>query len=116
MPEEKEKGLKHATVILMIGTAVFFDVLQWLMAFILMDWAVGFFAYLTFFVWFRMHGISFMKPKRLLVMGGSALIEMIPVVSALPAWTAAVTYLAMESKIKSAIPGADITKLDIMKK
>ncbi|OHA91589.1 MAG: hypothetical protein A2758_00565 [Candidatus Zambryskibacteria bacterium RIFCSPHIGHO2_01_FULL_49_18] len=104
MPEQnKEKGLKNHTIALMICTALFFDVLQWLLAFIFMDWLAGFFAFLTFFLWFKTHGISFMRPKRILVMGGAGLIEIIPWLAALPAWTAAVTILALDTKIKKAI-------------
>ncbi|MBI2086783.1 MAG: hypothetical protein HYT69_01265 [Candidatus Zambryskibacteria bacterium] len=117
MPDEKkEKGLKTNTVVLMISVAFFFDALQALLTFIFMGWLVGIFAALTFYVWFRTHEISFMKPKRLFAFGGASVAEIIPFVSALPAWTAAVSYLALQSKIQEVIPGADITKLDIMKR
>ena len=109
MPEEKkEEGLKNHTIILMICVALFFDALQWLLAFVFMDWLAGFFAFLTFFVWFKMYKISFMKPKRALVMAGGFLIEIIPFLAALPAWTAAVTIVALDSKVKKVVPGLDI--------
>ena len=105
MPEEnKEKGLKNHTIALMICVALFFDLLQWLLAFVFMDWLAGFFAFLTFYVWFKMHGMGFMRPKRLAAMGGAGLIEIVPLLSALPAWTGAVTYLALDSKIKKVLP------------
>ena len=111
MPEEKEEhGLEKHTVVLMICVAVFFDLLQWLLFFIAMDWLAGIFAGLTFFVWFRMHGISFMKPKRLLTFGGAAISELIPFWASIPAWTAAVAYLALSSKIKKVVPGLGIIK------
>jgi|SRR3989344_5618062 len=117
MPEEnKEKGLKATTVVLMIAVALFFDALQTLLTFIFMGWLVGIFAGLTFYLWFKLHGVSFMKPKRLATFGGTALIEVIPFLSVIPAWTFAVSYLALSSKLQAVIPGADITKLDIMKK
>jgi hypothetical protein len=111
-----EKGLKSHTVTLMIATALFFDALQAVLTLIFMGWLVGIFAALTFWLWFRMHGISFMQPKRLMAFGGASLIEVIPILSALPAWTFAVSYLALSSKIKAVVPGADVAKLDIMKK
>lgn len=53
-----------------------------------------------------------MKPKRLLAFGGASILEIIPIpfLAALPAWTAAVIYLALDSKIKKIAPGLDIIK------
>ncbi len=104
MPEEKkEEGLKNHTVVLMIVVALFFDVLQWALAFIFMDWLVSIFAYLTFFVWFRMNGISFMKPKRLAASSLSFLFEIFSWVAAIPALTAAVTFVALDAKVKKIV-------------
>ncbi len=101
----------------MIAVALFFDFLQFILSFIYLGWALGIVAGLTFYVWFKIHGISFMKPKRFLAFGGAALVEMIPIpfLADLPAWTAAVAYLALQSKIPIGI-GEGITKLDILKK
>jgi len=106
MPEEKKKGLENHTIIFMIVVALFYDVLQWVMAFILMDWLVGIFAFLTFYVWFKMRGLNFATPKRAMVLGGGFIIEIIPILSVLPAWTLAVIILALDSKIKKIVPGA----------
>ena len=78
-----------------------------------MGWLVGIFAGLTFWLWFKIKGISFMKPKRFAAFGTASLIEMIPIplVASLPAWTAAVLYLALDSKLKSviaAVPGGNL--------
>ena len=109
--EKKEKGLKNHTIILMVAVALFFDALQWLLGFIFMGWLVSIFAWLTFYVWFKINGISFMKPKRFITFGGSFIIELIPVVGdVLPTWTAAITYLALDSKIKKIVPRLDIIK------
>ena len=118
MPDEKkEAGLKSTTVVLMIIVAIFFDALQFLLGFIYMGWLAGIFAGLTFYLWFKIHGISFMKPKRFLAFGGASLIEMIPIpfLADLPAWTAAVSYLALSKKVGIGT-GEGITKLDIIKK
>ena len=109
----QEKGLKNTTISLMIAVALFFDALQALLTLIFMGWLVGIFAALTFYVWFKSHGISFMKPKRLFAFGGATIAEVIPFLSVLPAWTAAVSYLALQSKIQEVIPGADITKSNL---
>ena len=97
----------------MIGVALFFDFLQFILGFVYMGWLVGIFAGLTFWLWFKMKGISFMKPKRFAAFGGASLLEIIPIpfVASLPAWTAAVAYLALESKIKkvvAAVPGGNL--------
>jgi len=105
--ENKEKGLTDTTMVFMIVVAIFFDVLQWALAFILMGWLAGIFAGLTFYIWFRSKGISFMKPKRLMTFGGTALIEAIPLLSSIPAWTFAVSYLTISSKIKKVVPIAN---------
>jgi hypothetical protein len=93
----------------MIVVAVFFDILQWALVFILMGWLAGLFAFLTFYVWFKSYGISFMKPKKALALFGGGLIEVIPVLSALPAWTVAVLIITFDSKIKKTLP-VDISK------
>jgi len=115
---KKEKELKVTTVWLMISTAFFFDVLQALLTVVFMGWLVGIFAGLTFYVWFKSYRISFMTVKRFSVFGGASVIEMFPFLplAALPAWTAAVSYLALSKKLQDVIPGADMTKLDIIKK
>ena len=117
MPEQteqnKEKELKNHTIALMVGTAIFIDVLQWLFAFIFMDWLVGFYGFLTFYVWFKIHGIKFTKPKRALTMTGAGLIEFIPFLAALPAWTGAVLLIALDTKVKKVldkVPGGSTVK------
>ena len=101
----EEKGLDNTTIVLMVVTALFFDALQWLLAFVFMGWLVSIYAGLTFYVWFKIRGMSFMKPKRFATFGGSFIIELIPIVGdILPTWTASITYLALDSKIKKALP------------
>ena len=89
----------------MVAVALFFDTLQILLGFIYLGWAVGIFAGLTFYVWFKMHGLSFMKPKRLFAFGGASILEIVPIplLASLPAWTAAVLYLTLNSKVKKAV-------------
>jgi hypothetical protein len=99
----ESKELKNHTIALMIGTALFLDFTQWLLAFIFMDWLVGFFAFLTFFVWFKIYGMKFMTPKRIATMGGAFVIEIVPILGALPAWTGAVVILILDHKAKRAL-------------
>lgn len=115
MPEEEKrgsKGLENSTIVFMVVVAVFFDLVQMILTFLFLGWLVGIFAGLTFWLWFKLHGISFMKPKRLAVFGGASLIEMFPIIpfSTLPAWTAAVVFLSLDSKVKKLAPRLDIIK------
>jgi ABC-type proline/glycine betaine transport system permease subunit len=108
MSEEK-KGLDNTTIWLMVSVAFFFDVLQWLLDFIFMSWLVTIFAWLTFYVWFKMRGISFATPKRASVLGVGTIVDLIPIVGAL-AWTAMIITLALDSKIKKVAPVLGIIK------
>lgn len=107
--QEEEKGLESHTIAFMIGTALFFDFLQFLLSFIFMGWLVGLFAGLTFWWWFRQHGISFQKPSRWGSFAITYLIEVIPGLGAIPAWTFEVGYLALSSKAKEVVE-KEITK------
>lgn len=104
--EDKKDGkreIKNHTIALMVSTALFFDGMQWLLAWIFMDWLAGFFAFMTFFVWFKLYGMKFMTPKRLATMGGAFIIEIAPVLAMLPAWTGAVVILILDYKAKKLI-------------
>jgi len=112
-----EPELKRMTVILMITTAILFDFLQFFLNFLLLGWLVGIFAGLTFWFWFRTHGIKigFSKPKRMFGFAMNSIVEMIPIpfLSSLPGWTIYVSGLALQNKIQELVPGADITKLNL---
>lgn len=108
------KDLNNTIIVLMVSTALFYDVLQWFLVFFFLDWVVSIFAAFTFYLWFKIYGISFLSPKRASIFGGAIAIESVPFISAflswLPAWTAAVLLLALDSKIKKVVPGLDIIK------
>lgn len=113
--EKKKEELKTTTVWLMISTAIFFDFLQIILDFLLMGWLVTIFASLTFLVWFWGHGITFWKPKRLAGSIVTILIDIIPVLGWF-AWTVAISSFALSKKFQGIVPGADVVKLDIIKK
>lgn len=89
----------------MIGVALLFDGIlfaaQWLngivfigtLAQLLVTALVSTWAWLTFYLWFKLHGVNFLGPKRIAVFPLAAIIKEIPVVGALPAWSAAVLFL-----------------------
>ena len=103
---EKEKsGLKDTTIFLMIFTALLFDAMQALIGWIpffgdVLSSLLSIFIFLTFFLWFMMNGIKMVTPKKLGAMVGGGVIEMIPYVNLLPAWTLVVVVLIGTTKIK----------------
>ncbi|NQV87935.1 MAG: hypothetical protein HQ402_00060 [Parcubacteria group bacterium] len=68
-------------------------------------------AWLTFFVWFKMNGVSFANPKRALSLNGGFILKLIPILNALPAWTLAVVLIIgsmkAEALIAKQVPGGD---------
>lgn len=113
--DEQEKGLKTTTVWLMITVALFFDALQILLDFLLMGWLVTIFGSMTFWLWFKLHGYSFMKPKRIAGSLATMLIDAVPVLGWF-AWTTAISIFVLKNKLQETAPGAGIAKLDIMKR
>lgn len=100
-----ESKLKDSTVFLMIGTALFFDFIQALVGWIpivgnILSDVLSVFIFMTFSLWFWSNGIKMITPKRLSSMIAGGLIEMIPFVNILPAWTCVVIYLIGTTKIK----------------
>lgn len=110
MSQPQPKGLENHTIVLMVAVALFYDALQALLTIILMGWLITPIAFLTFYLWFKLHGITFMTPKRGGSMALGFLIEIFPLTSWLPAWTAVVSFIALDSKIKKIAPGLDIIK------
>jgi hypothetical protein len=97
------KGLKSSTVALMIAVALFFDVLQALLTPIVIGYFVPVIAYPTMWLWFKMHGIDFISMKRAKTLGFGALIELIPGLDVLPAFTLTVARIALDAKIKQTL-------------
>lgn len=116
MEGEKKKGLKVTTIWLMIATALFFDVLQTLLEALVIGYFVPVIAYPTFWLWFRFHGINFFSSKNATVLGIGTLIELIPGIDVLPAFTGIVARVALTNKLQEIVPGSEIVKLDIMKR
>lgn len=65
-------------------------------------------AWLTFYMWFKVRGVSFMQPKRFAIVGICGLADTI--MSALPAWIAAVALLIATTRAEELlekIPGGE---------
>lgn len=101
---DKESKISDTTAFLMIFTALFFDAFQALIGWIpavgnILAGLIGFFAFMTFWLWFHMKGIKMMTPKRFGSLGLGGTIEMIPFINILPAWTLVVVYLIGTTKV-----------------
>ena len=83
-------------LLLMLLVALIFDLLSLIP---ILNFVVWVFAWLTFWFWFKMKGISLITDKkRLLTVGGVSLIEIIPAISMLPSWIALVLIIYFINK------------------
>ena len=118
--EEQKKKHKISVITggLMIGVAIFYDLLQvgvnllhgipilGNIAALLGGFLVTIWAWLTFYLWFKLNGVGFLNPKRAFALNGGFLIELIPVVNALPAWTLAVSLLIATTRAEELLEKA----------
>ncbi|TAL48821.1 hypothetical protein EPN83_03460 [Patescibacteria group bacterium] len=94
----ERKEISNGTMWLMVSVALLYDVVGGGIQLLpivgqMVYWIIWIFAFLTFYLWFKIYGRSFLSPKRTLAMGAGAIIEIIPVLSILPGWTVAVIFL-----------------------
>lgn len=113
MEEEKEKGLRVTTVWFMITVALFFDALQGILTPVGIGLFVPVIAYPTFLLWFWLHGINFLTAENRLTLGIGALVEFIPGIGILPAFTGTIARIALTNKLQEVIPGASIIELGL---
>lgn len=109
---QSQQRVDSITAILMIIVALLYDAVQAFLDFILIglvvNWILDVWAWLTFFIWFKLKGVSFTNPKRAISLNGGFIAELIPAVNALPIWTAAVIIMVItvktEDKLASISP------------
>lgn len=103
---------------MMIGVATIYDALQAFLTFIiigfLVNWIITIWAWLTFYFWFKFRGVSFLGTKSVSLNGG-ALIELIPGLNALPAWTAAVIILIIMTRSEDVLNQISPTTANALK-
>ncbi len=106
MPSQPPK-ISNFEAGLMIAVALIIDIVQFLLDLILigfiLDPIISVFAYLMFWFWFKLRGVSFSNPKRAAIGGISFLLELIPGLDMLPALTVGVVMTYLSTKVK--IPG-----------
>ncbi|MBX4210776.1 hypothetical protein KW783_02265 [Candidatus Parcubacteria bacterium] len=96
----------------MLAVALAIDGLQFLLSFIpvvgwIIDIVVYFFAWILFYVWFKMYGVNFSSTRRILSLNGGFILDLIPFLD-LFAWVGAVGIIVYSAKIKkivNTIPG-----------
>lgn len=86
----------------MVSIAICFDILELILAVFLIGAVLNRFItlleYFLYLMWFMFSKVQFTKPKNLSRMGGTFLIEMIPVLGALPMFTVGVLMTINNSR------------------
>lgn len=105
----------------MIIVAIFIDIVLALLNLIpvlgwVLIWIINVPVWLMFFIWFRIKGIHFRSAKRVLTMSGGFLLEMIPILNVLPAWTLMVVLIvgsvkAQDLATKMGVPASVVQKV-----
>lgn len=62
-------------------------------------------AWMTLYIWFKTKGVSFNTSRRMLSLGGGFLVELIPILNALPAWTLSTILVIASTRIPKALGG-----------
>ena len=107
MPEKK--GLSSATIGLMTGVALFYDVLQILFSWMGLGWFIIPIAYGHFWLLFRMRGLKFFTTKRAVWFGFGVPLEALTA-GIFPSITGNVLRSAMDYKIEKTLPTSGIIK------
>lgn len=108
------KEIGYVTRILMISTALFFDLLLGILGQIpILGSALAILPLLTFALWFKLHGMKFTSPKKLLTLPVATIIEAVPILNILPGWTVAVLVMLNADKLKK-ITGLGATDGKVM--
>ena len=98
--------IKKWTLVMMVVVALVFDIVQMILDFlgagVILDTILSILAWVVFFFWFRIHGVKF-SGKMANAFGTGFLIELIPILNFLPAWTATVIRLYLQTKIPAVV-------------
>ena len=121
-PQER---IDSSTGLLMVIVALGFDFFQGIIGilpiagFILAP-LISLFIWLTFWIWLKLHGVNITdKTKRIVIMWGGFLLELIPLLDILPIWTITIfiTVLSVQHsdkvKIKEFYKNTDISSQQV---
>jgi hypothetical protein len=109
----EEKPLPQVIIIFMIFTGLFFDLVS-LIPFaniIIVPIAHG-----VFWYWFRGYGIQYFDRKKMKSKIAATIIEFIPVISVIPAWTLIVVITLVQSKLLTGVKVPAVAKAVVTKK
>lgn len=59
------------------------------------NWIISVWAWLTFYTWFKIYGVSFLNPRRGAVLNVGFLLEIFPWLAVIPSWTLTVLLLVL---------------------
>ena len=108
-PTNTSPQISSIWAFIMVGVALCFDAIVFFINFIpflgqIISIIIGFIAYMTFFLWFKLKGVDMMKPKRVATMGVGFFISLIPILNMLPEITISVIITIASTRVK--LPGA----------
>lgn len=118
----KKRRISSIQAIFMLAVAGVFDLIQFLISFIpYVGWIISvflsIFVWLTFYMWFKLNGISFLdKGARLAItffLG--AIIEVIPIINILPGWTLSVVLMLLIIRAEDVIFNKTGKNIEIQK-
>lgn len=110
--EKKQKGrsVGKVTFMMMVTVALTLDIILAIVSWFavvaigaIINWIISAVAFCTFYLWFKLKGIKFNSPKKMLALPGGFLIEMIPYLNMLPGWTMAVFMTTAADKIEKVV-------------
>ena len=106
---EKKHTIGNVTAGFMITVALLMDGVQFLLTLsvllVPLSWLVTFFSIILFWLWFVLSGVKYSGTnggKRLLIMLGTAVAELVPFINALPAITAGVIGTIVQTRLEDA--------------
>ncbi len=102
--ESHKNKISGSTAFLMVAVAIFFDLIQFLLAFIpligfILNKLISIVAGLTFWLWLTIKGL---KGRQKLILGGSFFVEILPIpfLSALPVFTGGIIAIIVRDRVK----------------
>ncbi|MFA6273236.1 MAG: hypothetical protein WC673_01965 [Candidatus Paceibacterota bacterium] len=97
-----ERKIEKHTWVFMLAIAGFIDLVQIIAGLfvigIVVNTLLDIFIWITFYIWFKIYGVNFISVRRGLPFVGAGLVEIIPALNVLPAWTVAIAIMWITTK------------------
>ena len=119
--DDKRNRADKGTFLQMLGVAIFFDALQgFFLPVPIIGWIfaslIGLFAWLTFYLWSSLKGWGLSDTlKQIMLNWGLPIIEIIPILNALPTWTLKVVLTYSFLKAEDVLYNASSGRVDAEK-